>query len=377
MDLKDIFDLNLCLRCTGRIFAGVDTGLTNEERGKRLYFAYKSIYGEKDIPETCYICNGVFQRFDEFFNILMSKIGDYEFGSILVGSIFDDSIIEKEKDIQARFGSKGESIKKEFNREFGKYLSNIIKRPFSKDADLIIEVDTIYDNVNIILKPVYIYGIYIKKSRDMSQTRWIHRTGDSVESIIGKELKAMTGCENYYLHGDGREDVDVMMLGNGRQFIIEASNPKVRNIDLSELQLRVNRSGTVFIYNLSYSSKSNVRKIKSEMHDKLYVAEVSGDIRNNIKNACDYFNDIIIDQRTPLRVINHRSDIVRHKKINYINIISIMNERAILKIRAEAGTYIKELVTGDNGRTNPSLSSVYGSGLQVSSLDVIKIYRDD
>ncbi|AAT42975.1 tRNA pseudouridine(54/55) synthase Pus10 [Picrophilus oshimae] len=377
MDLKELFDLNLCLRCTGRIFAAVDTGLTNEERGARLYFAYKSIYGERDVPESCYLCNGVFKKFDEFFNILMSKLNNYEFNSILVGSTFDENIIEMEKDIQSRFGSKGESIKKEFNREFGKYLSKRLGKPFSKDADLTIEVDALYENVNIIVKPVYIYGVYIKKSRDISQTRWIHKTGESIESIIGNELRSMTGCENYYLHGSGREDVDVMMLGNGREFVIEAAMPKRRYIDLYELQLRVNASGILFIYNLSYSSKATVRRIKSELHEKLYIAEVTGDLNKDIKKACSKFNNLIIEQRTPLRVINHRSDLVRRKKINYINIISIMNGRALLKICAEAGTYIKELVNGDNGRTVPSLSSVYGSQLQVSSLDVVKIYRDD
>ena len=51
--------------------------------------------------------------------------------------------------------------------------------------------------------------------------------------------------------------------------------------------------------------------------------------------------------------------------------------QAIIEITAEAGTYIKELVTGDGGRTNPSLSSLYGSDLRVAALDVTDIKTEE
>lgn len=54
-----------------------------------------------------------------------------------------------------------------------------------------------------------------------------------------------------------------------------------------------------------------------------------------------------------------------------------MDKTATIQICAEAGTYIKELVNGDCGRTNPSLTSLYGEKLRVKSLDVIYINRGD
>ena len=42
---------------------------------------------------------------------------------------------------------------------------------------------------------------------------------------------------------------------------------------------------------------------------------------------------------------------------------------------SQSGTYIKELINGDNGRTVPSMSSIYGKELRVKNLDVIKIMR--
>lgn len=45
MNLEELFSFNLCTRCTGRIFAGIGTGLTNKERGESLLFAYNALIG--------------------------------------------------------------------------------------------------------------------------------------------------------------------------------------------------------------------------------------------------------------------------------------------------------------------------------------------
>ena len=47
----------------------------------------------------------------------------------------------------------------------------------------------------------------------------------------------------------------------------------------------------------------------------------------------------------------------------------------VIIIEAEAGTYIKELVSGDGGRTKPSLSDLAGQRIQIRELDVIEIER--
>jgi tRNA pseudouridine synthase 10 len=42
-------------------------------------------------------------------------------------------------------------------------------------------------------------------------------------------------------------------------------------------------------------------------------------------------------------------------------------------VTGEAGLYIKELVSGDNGRTHPSLSEALGVPTRVTSLDVVLV----
>jgi tRNA pseudouridine synthase 10 len=50
---------------------------------------------------------------------------------------------------------------------------------------------------------------------------------------------------------------------------------------------------------------------------------------------------------------------------------------ASFKIKAESGTYIKELVTGDDGRTKPSISDVLKMKCIVVSLDVMQVHDDE
>jgi tRNA pseudouridine synthase 10 len=378
-DLKELFTHGLCTRCTGRIFANIGTGLTNYERGTKLEFAYKAFYGPLDVPDTCRICKGIFNEFNKYYNMSMDAIGNREYSTILVGSKFDPEIMLEEEIIQNKYNNNGESIKKEFNREFGKYFSSLTGKEFSKDPDILIEINTIYDTVELTIKPLYIYGTYTKKRRDIPQTRWINGTGDTLESIIGEILLKITGGKNYKFHGAGREDIDVMMLGNGREFVMQIDDPAIRNISLEHFMEEVNNSGNnVYINGLKFTDKKTIKQIKEAAYDKTYLATVeSMDAldEKRFKDAVSKFKNYTISQRTPERVMGNRSDLLRKKEIKYINIEDIHNKEAKIKIRAQSGTYIKELINGDNGRTVPSLSSIYGSELKVKCLDVLKIER--
>ena len=46
------------------------------------------------------------------------------------------------------------------------------------------------------------------------------------------------------------------------------------------------------------------------------------------------------------------------------------------KLRAQSGTYIKEMVTSDSGRTTPSVAELLDLTCEVEWLDVIDIHSD-
>ena len=47
-----------------------------------------------------------------------------------------------------------------------------------------------------------------------------------------------------------------------------------------------------------------------------------------------------------------------------------------VRVHAQAGTYIKEFVTGDFGRTHPSISSMLDSSVELVQLDVVDVLLD-
>ena len=257
-------------------------GITNIRRGEEFITSV-----ETKLPENvkigdekyCSICHGIFLDMERYTQMCMQESSGFEFMTFLVGSVFPEDDLYYEREFQSIFGDHGESIKKEFNREFGKFLSTRLQKEVSfRDPEITFLINTKYDSVTVQVKSLFISGIYKKYRRDIPQTRWIHKTGngESIESIVGSILTELSGCTNYYLHGAGREDVDVRMLGNGREFVIEAERPRKRNIDLKLLQEMVNGSGKgVEIMNLSFSDISEVMNSKPDdscMHICVYLS---------------------------------------------------------------------------------------------------------
>jgi tRNA pseudouridine synthase 10 len=80
-----------------------------------------------------------------------------------------------------------------------------------------------------------------------------------------------------------------------------------------------------------------------------------------------------LHQRTPERVVHRRADRNRDKQIFLIEGKYIDPVHFFFKIKTQGGVYIKELVSGDNGRTQPSFTEIFGIEMQVIELDVVDI----
>lgn len=76
-----------------------------------------------------------------------------------------------------------------------------------------------------------------------------------------------------------------------------------------------------------------------------------------------------IHQRTPLRVVHRRSNIVRIRNILFCNATIIDDHHFMLHLGTDAGTYVKEFVHGDLGRTVPSVGLLLGCKADILELD--------
>ncbi|MHA1459546.1 MAG: tRNA pseudouridine(54/55) synthase Pus10, partial [Promethearchaeota archaeon] len=256
--------------------------------------------------------------------------------------------------------------------------------------------------INMLIRSLFVYGRYNKFVRGIPQTHWNCRkcrgrgcesckfTGKqyktSVEELISPKFVNDAKADGSKFHGAGREDIDVRMLGNGRPFILELNNPNIRTLDLKKIQNKVNKSNKrkVKISDLEYSSKERVKNLKlnAENTKKIYNAIVISKEKISkaqfdvlLKKLNLIYKKQKLQQRTPIRVSHRRADKIREKKIFRVEGKFIKPNVSEFIIEAQGGTYIKELISGDNGRTTPSFSDVYESSLVCKKLDVIEIKK--
>ncbi|KAL5778307.1 hypothetical protein ACOSP7_011233 [Xanthoceras sorbifolium] len=234
---------------------------------------------------------------------------------------------------------------------------------------------------------IYFGGRYLKYSRNVSQTRWIideERMGEaSIEELIGGNILPMCRGDNYKFHAAGREDIDVRMLGSGRPFLVEIQNARQVPSELfvKEIETKINNleNKLIRVKNLKAVGSQGwtlMREGESEKQ-KQYVALVwiSRPLQDEELQSISSMKELHILQRTPIRVLHRRSPLEREKIIHWMNIEKIAgsSQYFLLHLCTQAGTYIKEFVHGDHGRTNPSIGSILGCRAEILQLDVTEV----
>ncbi|MFA7149925.1 MAG: tRNA pseudouridine(54/55) synthase Pus10 [Candidatus Methanomethylophilaceae archaeon] len=391
---KAVAEYGLCDRCLGRMFGKLGTGMTNDVRGTFIRKALEEEGYDIPAPDACPLCEGIFDLLGRFAETVADKVNDVESENFLVGSRVDPEITKREKDIRERFElENAESIKTELNREIGKLALPMINRPVEfKNPQIVACIDTRFADVELDIAPIFIYGRYNKLSREIPQTIWpcrvchgkgcsrCHDTGKmyqtSVQEILGDIALEMSGGKEHFFHGMGREDIDALMLGEGRPFVLEISNPRTRDIDLDYLEAKANQSELAQYHNLRFVQRDEVQRTKLATPTKTYKARVRAESKVNKERVDEValaFKNIRIDQRTPQRVEHRRADLVRNREIFWVEAEVVGDDVFDLTLETESGTYVKEFVSGDDGRTTPSFSEALGIRCLVEELDVIAI----
>jgi tRNA pseudouridine synthase 10 len=342
----------------------------------------------------CWLCHDIFNSIDELAMIVSSSSKGPEFRTYLIGTRIDPGTAERERSLwDIADPSSAEPIKEELNREIGKVFSELqpVKEFDRAKPDITFIVDPLFKTVELSIKPIFIHGRYLKLVRGIPQTRWVctrcrgkgcERCNDkgrmyetSVEEIIGKVMMETAGGSNYKMHGMGREDVDVLALGNGRPFIMEISEPMIREMDLSKITEKINDSaeGKVEVRDLRTAERKEIPSVKEGSSLKRYQAEISFHEpldEETLKYNISLLAQSPISQRTPLRVSHRRSDRIRVRRVHEAALLSFDMDKARVELLTDGGLYIKELLHGDEGRTEPSLSSLLGMKVDVDTLDV-------
>lgn len=246
----------------------------------------------------------------------------------------------------------------------------------------------------------------------------------SVEELLAETVGRFHDTRDVSLVGAGREDLDVRMLGTGRDFLFVLRNSRVlepflptpisKETTKETAVDRVEESdvglghGVLCGLGSGYHVESRVpgvyfrdvrlaavghgsvaRALKTAHEDwgrknKLYAftfsltASFAGADPERVSalKIDEAFNGWIqgedklplkVSQLSPVRVFHRRAALLRQKEIYELEIKRVSEAIYCGKIMASAGTYIKEFVHGDLGRTKPSLASCIMEALQSAS----------
>jgi len=388
----------ICDHCLGRLVAKRSHGLSNDMRGSAIRIASALEANEPYTPpsEPCWICNNFFDHTAEWAERVISSLVGIECRTFLIGSRIPPLITEAEEMIWSDMALQDpEPLKSEINREVGKAVSarNGLLVEL-KNPDVVVVLNLHEEVAEVQIRPIFLYGRYFKYERGIPQTHWFCRTckgagceacngtgkqyADSVEELIGRPLCEIFEGTAATLHGAGREDIDAVMIGSGRPFIIEISEPRLRQADVETLEKRINEAagGRVGVKDLRWTERGEVETLKTHKGHKKYriLVDIDGSIpEETLSAAAEQLTGATIHQRTPARVAHRRADKVRERVV--LDLIWAGREANLFafEVTGEAGLYIKELISGDQGRTTPSLSEILGTPARVVQLDVVDV----
>lgn len=433
-------EFTLCPNCIGRQFGTLVSGTSNKARGESLLLTigmqiHQTYIETKEIPDSlqnllhidftpltslitkidelkditpeikpCFICNDLFRdvTLEKIANNIVAQSQRYEFTTFLVGCNTSPTITEKEEILRAKFSLQyGETLKSEFNREIGKLVLSKLE---NKDVEfntpeILFVVDLETRVVQVSSNPLFIEGAYRKLVRGIPQAIWLcnncqgkgcekcNQTGrnypDSVEEYITPYIQQAAKGTDVKIHCSGREDVDALMLGKGRPFVVEVRQPKIRTLDLPALEILINTSANrrMDVTLKGTSSRMVMRSLKghSTKMAKRYRMKVTLSEPN-----LDLWNEEIIkkglvgqiNQDTPNRVKHRRADLLRKREVYDIGFNKLSDTEGEVEIYCEGGLYVKELMHGDEGRTRPSLAEIVSRIVTVNYLDVLEVEHE-
>jgi tRNA pseudouridine synthase 10 len=270
------------------------------------------------------------------------------------------------------------------------------------DVQFLLDIEA--DAVEATINSAFVYGRYRKLERDIPQTEWPCGRCDgrgvlgedrdcpqcdgtgylyqaSVEGLVAPPIReAMEGSAATF-HGAGREDVDARMLGTGRPFVVEVREPHRRTVSVEPLEGVVNEhaDGRVEVEGLRLATYEMVERVKELDASKRYRAEVEFDdevAEDALHEALSALEGATIEQYTPNRVDHRRANLTRTREVYEATGEWLDSTHATVEFHGQGGLYIKELVSGDEGRTEPSLAGLLRVGATVTALDVVGVFGE-
>ena len=403
--IEHTIQIGTCNHCLGRVAGVRIAGDPLDVVGERI--REQALERDPDLKvnadaDCCPFCEDLFLDLDLIVNRISAEVEGVEFTKAQLGIHFSKDHVAAEEVLRSTIAATG-------SRPLKATLSEAVQSAFSEKSpgvtwvkekpELMLLFDTLTLGVNADIRALFLYGRYRKLARGIPQTRWPCRacrgrdggcescngTGQqyphSIQSLVCEPMVDATNAASDSFHGMGREDIDVHCLGDGRPFVAELKSPLLRTIDLDKLTKKINKAakGQIEIHGLRASNRAEVARIKETKAEKSYTIRFNCENTlsdEDITTRIQSLSGQVLEQQTPQRVAHRRADKIRKRKVVSIENILVEDNEVQFDVRCESGTYVKELVHSDEGRTNPSVSGVLEVDCEVIWLDVKDIHAD-
>ena len=397
--------IGTCNHCLGRVagvrIAGDPLPLVGERVRKQALERDSDLKPDVGI-DCCPFCEDLFLEIDLIAGRIVTAVDGIEFSKVQLGIHFSKDHVASEEVLRSTLAGTG-------SRPLKATLSDAVQSAVAERLPGIVWVkerpevmllfDTLTLGVNADIRALFLYGRYRKLERGIPQTRWPCRacrgrdggcescngTGQqypySIQSLVCEPMVESSGAISDSFHGMGREDIDVRCLGEGRPFVAELKSPLRRTLDLEKLMNSINKAAEnqIEIHGLRLSNRAEVSRIKETKAEKSYTIRFTSDhglTDEEVTTRIQSLSGQVLEQQTPQRVAHRRADKVRNRKVVSIENILITDDGIQFDVRCESGTYVKELIHSDEGRTNPSVAALLETDCEVILLDVKDIHAD-
>ena len=397
--------IGTCNHCLGRVagvrIAGDPLPLVGERVRKQALERDSDLKPDVGI-DCCPFCEDLFLEIDLIAGRIVTAVDGVEFSKVQLGIHFSKDHVASEEVLRSTLAGTG-------SRPLKATLSDAVQSAVAERLPGIVWVkerpevmllfDTLTLGVNADIRALFLYGRYRKLERGIPQTRWPCRacrgrdggcescngTGQqypySIQSLVCEPMVESSGAISDSFHGMGREDIDVRCLGEGRPFVAELKSPLRRTLDLEKLMNSINKAAEnqIEIHGLRLSNRAEVSRIKETKAEKSYTIRFTSDhglTDEEVTTRIQSLSGQVLEQQTPQRVAHRRADKVRNRKVVSIENILITDDGIQFDVRCESGTYVKELIHSDEGRTNPSVAALLETDCEVILLDVKDIHAD-
>ena len=204
-------------------------------------------------------------------------------------------------------------------------------------------------------------------------------------------VQRVYGFRFYKMSSSGREDVDVRMLGKGRPFLLEVATPHARarltKEDFRAMEQQINDGPVdlgIEVSDLGFTDKAATTRMARDSESKRKVYRCVVWCSRPLLSSNDphlvrlnELKDLTIVQKTPLRVLHRRTLMERHRVIHALRAERINAHWLLVDLETSSGTYVKEFIHGDMGRTVPHFGMLLRGTTDIIQLDVLDLLEND